>query len=541
MSATITENDNLPIGHFTPFNDAGRPKVVQATQISNTTQSNTLQIDRFRQGVNIRLSQHLYQTTQPKIWSGRLDHQTRITTFGQARSFVEYDDSTEFQEKPEFDPVWYVESKETYPFPIIFNDGPQQEEEASIEPFIIPMRKKGIDGPFYPRGIKASLEDGNGFDDLFGGTSRVEQFIDYNPPLDPRFFLDEGQAYWGTFPTASHLSTEYDPIALFTFENGDFTDSSGNGKIIEFVSGTYSIVDGPFLGSQAIRLNGDSASLSSSLDADFQITGALTIEAFIKPDRLSPSAFSVVGQFIVSISGIGESLGTNILGSLGTNFTSSGSLGYFLERSTGADFLNHTTGNLISTTKWWHVVSSREGNATSIYLNGNLVSRATHEGFPEKDPTPANNTQKLWIGTTPGSTGELAAFCYSGSISNVKIIGRALTQEEVRAEYARVFPIEGGAFNQALANSIIVEGFTPVTIRNLDPFDDTRDERLVEQLQTTNQEFIAAVKQLDFDLSEDIRGTFDRKSATAGGDIYGPTASRYGTDSIAYRGLIRGG
>lgn len=291
MAATVTENDNLPIGQFTPFNDTDKPRIQQAIQIIDAVQGyDTTQIDRFRQGVNVRLPQHLYKTTQPKIWSGRFDHQTKVITFGQARSFVEYDDSTIFREKPEFNPVWFIEDRENYPYPIIFNDGPQQEEEASIEPFTIPMRKNNNEGPFYPRSIKASLEDGNGFDDLFGGTTRVEQFIDYSPPLDPRFFLDEGQEYWG------------------------------------------------------------------------------------------------------------------------------------------------------------------------------------------------------------------------GSV----------------------------------ANSIIVEGFTPIIIRNLDPFDDTRDERIAERLQTTDQEFISAVKALDFDLSEDIRGTFARKSATAGGEVYGPDAAIYGTDSIAFRGLIRG-
>src|SRR5690606_30726142 len=143
MAATVTENDNLPIGQFTPFNDTDKPRIQQAIQIIDAVQGyDTTQIDRFRQGVNVRLPQHLYKTTQPKIWSGRFDHQTKVITFGQARSFVEYDDSTIFREKPEFNPVWFIEDRENYPYPIIFNDGPQQEEEASIEPFTIPMRKK---------------------------------------------------------------------------------------------------------------------------------------------------------------------------------------------------------------------------------------------------------------------------------------------------------------------------------------------------------------------------------------------------------------
>jgi len=285
MIATITENDNLPIGEFTPFNDTDGPRIQQAVQEFGATQGyDTTVIDRFRQGVSLRMPRHLYQSIQPKIWGGRLDHQIRVITIGQARSFTQFENSGIFEEQPEFNPVWYIEDP-NYPLPIVFNNGPQQEEEAIIEPFTIPMRKNTNEGPFYPRSVKGSLEDGNGFDDLLGGNNVVEQFIDYNAPSDPRFFLDEGQEYFG---------------------------------------------------------------------------------------------------------------------------------------------------------------------------------------------------------------------------------------------------------------SVIIEGFTPVIIRNIDPFDDTRDERIIERLQIDNQDMLDAVKRLDFDLSEDIRETFSKKSATAGGDVYGPEAAIYGTDSIAYRGLFRG-
>lgn len=291
MVGTTTENDNLPIGEFTPYNDTDGPRVQEAVKTFEigTQGYDTSQIDRFRQGVSMRTNEHVYETMQPKIWAGNLKHVTRVVTIGQARSFTEFFDTKLFEEKPEFNPVWYIEDPD-YPFPIIFNDGPQEEEEAIIEPFTIPMRKKSIEGPFYPRTPKASLEDGNGFDDLRGGTNRVEQFIDYAQPLDPRFFLDEGQEYFG-----------------------------------------------------------------------------------------------------------------------GVN-------------------------------------------------NG----------------------------------------------------------------------------------SIIIEGFTPVIIRNLDPFNDTKDESIVDRLETNDADFISAVKALDVDLSEDIRETFTRKSATAGGDVYGPDNAIYGTDSIAFRGTTRG-
>lgn len=291
MVSTITENENLPTGEFTPFNDTDNPQVVESVQLftSATQGYDTSTIDRFRQGVEMRIPKHVYSSTQPKLWTGNLKHKINLTTYGQARSFVEFDNSKIFDEKPEFNSVWYINDP-NYPLPIVFNDGPQEEEEAIIEPFTIPMRKNTNEGPFYPRSPKASLEDGNNFDNLNGGTTRVEQFIEYSLPLEPRFFLDEGQSYFG--------------------------------------------------------------------------------------------------------------------------------------------------------------------------------------------------------GITSGS--------------------------------------------------IIIEGFTPFINRNIDPFNDTKFETIVDGIQTTDTTFIAELMKLDFDLSEDIRGTFARKSATAGNVVYGPDSAKYGTDSITYCGLTRG-
>jgi len=87
---------------------------------------------------------------------------------------------------------------------------------------------------------------------------------------------------------------------------------------------------------------------------------------------------------------------------------------------------------------------------------------------------------------------------------------------------------------------ILVEGFVPIIKTSLSAYNDTLDEEIVKQVRTTNEEMLAALKLLDYDLSEDIRGSFTQKSAPAGSDVYGPGQSRYGTDSIAYSGTYRG-
>lgn len=290
---TINENESIESQEFFAFNDTDRPQVEAARRdfVSASQGIDTTLIDPFRQGVELRTHKQVYNTTQPKIWAGNLKHRVKTTTYGQARDFTQYDNSQNFLEKPIFDPVWYIEDP-TYPHPIIFNDGPMQEEEAIIEPFTIPFRlKNSAEGPYHPHFVRGCVEDGNNLDSLDGGTTRTEQFIEYNAPRTARFFLDEGHGYMGQ----GHVSA-----------------------------------------------------------------------------------------------------------------------------------------------------------------------------------------------------------------------------------------------------SISIPGYIALIQRDIDPFDDTADEEIVAQVQTTNSSMIAALKALDYDLSEDIRGTFNKKCTSAGGDVYGPTAARFGTDSIAFRGLIKG-
>lgn len=90
--------------------------------------------------------------------------------------------------------------------------------------------------------------------------------------------------------------------------------------------------------------------------------------------------------------------------------------------------------------------------------------------------------------------------------------------------------------------TIHIDGFLSFEQRLIVPFNDTEDEEIIKQLTniSASPDMLQALQRLDYDLSEDIRGTFVRKSATAGYSSYGPQAARYGTDSIAYSNLVRG-
>jgi len=198
--ASYNEYEGLSGFDYAPFDDGGEDKLsitVAVSQQSGSGYATTL-IDPYRQGVEINTSHQLYLGMQPKLWSGNLKHNAKIGTYGQARSWTEYENTKIFDDQViKFDNLAYVTSPETYPMPIYLNDGPQSEEEAIVEPFTIPFRKSPQEGARPARAPKGALEDGNAFDSPVGATNRVLQFIDYSPPLTPRVFLDEGQEYHG--------------------------------------------------------------------------------------------------------------------------------------------------------------------------------------------------------------------------------------------------------------------------------------------------------------------------------------------------------
>jgi hypothetical protein len=199
--------DKVQLEYF-PYNDVD-PVNSQADAISiyTTTGSggmDTSATDGLRQGSEIRTNKHLFKSNQPKMWSGNFKHATRITTFGQFRSWSEYQNDISYYDNViEFDPVLYITSQkngfDSYPYPIYFNNGPQQAEEAVIEPLTKPFRliQSVAEGAYPIHRPKGNLEDGNPDLNLPQGNSRILQLIPYASQLISDPFLDLGQRYFG--------------------------------------------------------------------------------------------------------------------------------------------------------------------------------------------------------------------------------------------------------------------------------------------------------------------------------------------------------
>jgi hypothetical protein len=258
----------------------------------------------------------------------------------------------------------------------------------------------------------------------------------YKVNFDDTYVVDFVSTTQSSFYSApQNLGLDYSPLALYTFD-GNINDQSGNSYNLSVHSGSLQYTDGPFYGSQAILFDGYNA-LTSSVISALQITGAVTLQAFIKSNTTTVSS---VGKAVASLAGIGESLNTNILYSMfvdGDN--KAGSFGYDIEKGLGVDVSEFSIASLLQPGKWYHIAIARNGSSNSkLYLNGTLITSFTNSTFPAKDVS--GNLQRLIVGTHPSSLGDYQAFAYKGAVSNLKIVNRELTIDEIKSEYERVFP-----------------------------------------------------------------------------------------------------
>lgn len=551
--ATIDENQNFAGTEFFPFNDADPFAGISlqtfnsngaVTSVSASRGYDTSLIDRFRQGVELRTPRHVYESVQGKIWAGNLNHFVLVRTIGQARSFTEFENTPVFDDTTrKFDPVLYIESQlydVGYPYPIIFNDGPQQEEEASVEPLTIQFRKASTEGRHVARGIKASLEEGNNFDSEDLASSRVQQFIDFSPPNEPRFFLDEGQGYFGGVVKVNFLDQTFNPIALYPLTDLTWRDQTGNNPALQSAGVSSPVLTvGPFTNayyhntaSLFTTANVLTSSGTPSNAILTRISTSMTMECYFKYDGET----TPVQRVMFSQGGTGSNIssglsGNNVLYSVLFS-TTDNTITYFHQRNAGsAVSVAKSFAGVFRSGSWNHVAVTREVSANLATANVTIYLNGVNLGSSVVSPSTNGENTKFIIGNHSLSN---SAPRWRGSLASVKIINRVLTLAEIQQEANRLLI---PTYNDG---AIVIDGFTPLIQREIIPYDETRDERIVNRIQTSDPEFISVLKALDFDLEGDIREDFDKKSATAGNDVYGPDAALAGTDSIAFVGRIRG-
>lgn len=216
---------------FQPFNDTAYYYGKTNRNLTVSGGINTTPIDSFREGVNLRTTQDIYNSLQVKVVfedgaqsmetkpNGELTHQSTFITFGQSGDITQYTGNRAFR-----DQISGVEGTVPYNsssqfsrtalyliengliaegllqiedvYPIYLNGGPQYQEEAIIEPLTIPNRLYTNESvQELAKGVFAFLESGNPGEERRFGTDIVEQMQFRSLTTTFRAYLEQGADY----------------------------------------------------------------------------------------------------------------------------------------------------------------------------------------------------------------------------------------------------------------------------------------------------------------------------------------------------------
>lgn len=185
--------------------------------------------------------------------------------------------------------------------------------------------------------------------------------------------------------------------------DGNSTDATGvnNGSDVgmAYASGKYN---------QAGLFNGTTSRVSCGTNSSLNITGDITVSAWIYPTSTGEGGYGVI-----------------------FTKTTGGSDGYEFDMTVGTGLLFSARGGNTGTTAnssvtlntWQHVAAVRSGTALTFYVNGASVSSSS--GIPTIN-TSVSGTAYIGNQQTQGAT-------FAGYLDEVAVFSKALSAEEIRS------------------------------------------------------------------------------------------------------------
>jgi hypothetical protein len=222
----------------------------------------------------------------------------------------------------------------------------------------------------------------------------------------------EGQGVW-LFDEGAGLTT---------------ADSSGNSNTGTLVNGTAWTTDTPFAycGNHALSFNGSDDYVSVADATSLDVTGAITVEAWLKPDTVDPANNWRAVVYKQRDSGpkggyglfVDEDQDNVFFFTYGKGVAWAGPIPLTL------DGWNHVVGT-------FDVIDGDNNDEMKIYVNGELKESFVAEGYG-----PYAIDLPLYIGGNPNDGMSSFAPCeFAGIIDEVRILSRALSANEVLYDY----------------------------------------------------------------------------------------------------------
>lgn len=300
----------------------------------------------------------------------------------------------------------------------------------------------------------------------FGQGTRIEKagadmkFYDLNNPLGQTLTSLIGGGGGGGTTTIvtgaggliNYHDTTYTPLLGLWSLSGTLNDSSsfisnltcsaGNTRYTNMGPGLRGML---FDGITGLTLT---ASLPTSLAT--AMTGAITFEALC---ILEPPAAT---QEIIAVSGLtGDVNGSeNSLFAVGVN--PNGTMQYGAEFNVGTN-IDYGSQAALPFNRLFHLAVSRDtGGVIRTYVDGALIDTSNATTMPNTGSV-APSSARFCIGFFPGASfSTLSSPLINSSIASMKLIGRALTDAEVAAEYQRTLG------NLYVQTALLTQSFTSV-------------------------------------------------------------------------------
>ncbi len=214
------------------------------------------------------------------------------------------------------------------------------------------------------------------------------------------------------FSGHTHRAFGADAVLIWDFDesSGNATDISGNNNNGVFTNGATRSSDTPYSRGSSVSLNGSSQYVTTPDSNSLNITGALTLAAWIKPT-------AVGGDYKTIVSKRQSSNPTSYQMYLGNN---DGVLSYY-------NGTQYRSGFTPRTNVWTHVAVTLNGGKLTMYADGKEVYSVTGV------PAPVSTTGALSVGV-PGS---FYAEFFQGYIDDVRVYTQSITALEIQNIYAQ--------------------------------------------------------------------------------------------------------
>jgi len=221
-------------------------------------------------------------------------------------------------------------------------------------------------------------------------------------------------------------------VAEYHF-NGDATDSSGNGNNGVINGATFV----PGVSGQALSFDGVDDFIRAGDILDSTFTGAnsrFTIGAWIKPGAVNDVV--IVAKSADSRHAEDQRQFYFLFAESKLNFHWDGNLD-------GSSYRGVIGSSVFSDlNKWYNVVAVYDGtkavdSRVSLYVNGIAETTTIRLSLGNPSSIP-DGTAQLGIGAAVNSAGTLSRYNFNGTIDEVRIYNRALSADEIKAEYDKI-------------------------------------------------------------------------------------------------------